>query len=257
VAPFNSNPSLVVISGAGRDRQIPIPVSGIVLGRDAHLGAPFSTDQFVSRSHASVQRRGDGVEIADLGSANGTYVNGALVHAPAPLRDGDVLRIGGIELKLPAAASAPATMNYRVDGQYGQVIHNVGRDQNNSYLIQQRENFLRQIAATKTKARWLIWTGFVSFVAGSAIFAAGALGFIKRVSGDVSTGAQPREFTAFGRTVHGIPSGLIGSSIAALGVLLIIVGIVLHIVATSRRRRVDRELPAGPWLGADRAGRTM
>ena len=57
-------------------------------------------------------------------------------------------------------------MTYRVDEQYGQVINNVGRDQNNSYLIQQRENFLREVAATKTKARWLIWTGFVSFVVG-------------------------------------------------------------------------------------------
>jgi hypothetical protein len=39
--------------------------------------------------------------------------------------------------------------------------------------------------------------------------------------------------------------------------LLIIVGIVLHIVATSRRRRIDRELPAGPWPGAGPAGRTI
>jgi hypothetical protein len=258
VTAFNSDPSLVVISATGHARQISIPASGIVLGRDAQLGPPFSTDQFVSRNHVSVQRRGDGVEIADLGSANGTYVNGVLVHAPAPMRDGDVLRIGEIELKLTAPAGLAATaVAYRVDGQYGQVINNVGRDQNNSYLIQQRENFLREVAATKTKARWLIWTGFVSFVVGFAIFAAGVLGFIKQVSGDVSTGAQPSAITPFGRTIHGIPSGLIGWAMGALGMLLIIVGIVLHIVATSRRRRIDRELPAGPWPGASPVGRTI
>lgn len=255
MAPFNSNPSLVVISDTGRARQIPVPANGIVLGRDPQLGPPFSTDQFVSRNHASVQPRGGGVEIADLGSANGTYVNGARVHAPASMRDGDVLRIGQVELKLatPDQPTVTAAVSYCVDGQYGQVVNNVGRDQNNSYLIEQRENFLREIAATKTRARWLIWTGLVSFVAGFAIFAAGVLGFIKQVSGDVSTGAQPSGTTPFGHTVDGIPSGLIGWSMGALGMLLIIVGIVLHIVATSRRRRIDRELPAEPWPGTGRA----
>ena len=100
MAPFDSGPSLVVISDAGRTRQIPIPSSGLVLGRDTQLGPPFTTDQYVSRNHVSVQRRGDGVEIADLGSANGTYVNGTRVHAQARLQDHDVLRIGQIELRL-------------------------------------------------------------------------------------------------------------------------------------------------------------
>jgi FHA domain len=159
VAPFNSDPNLVVVSAAGRTRQIPIPVNGIVLGRDTRLGVPFSTDEFVSRHHASVQRRGDTLEIADLGSANGTYVNGALVQAPASMRDGDVLRIGQIELKL-AAAARPAAVSYGVDGQYGHMI--------------QRESFPREGAATKVRAWWLIWTVLVSFVAGFAIFAAGA-----------------------------------------------------------------------------------
>jgi len=111
VAPFNSDPNLVVVSATGRTRQIPIPVNGIVLGRDTDLGPPFTTDPYVSRNHVSVQRRGDVVEIADLGSANGTYVNGTRVHAPALLQNCDVLRIGQIELTLAvpgrAAKGAP------------------------------------------------------------------------------------------------------------------------------------------------------
>ena len=110
MTPFNSGPSLVVISDTGRARHIPVPFDGIVLGRDARLGPPFSTDEFVSRNHVSVRRRGGGVEIADLGSANGTYVNGARVHAPARLEDSDVLRIGEIELKLAAPGGADQTM---------------------------------------------------------------------------------------------------------------------------------------------------
>jgi pSer/pThr/pTyr-binding forkhead associated (FHA) protein len=103
VAPFNPGPSLVVTCGTGLARQIPVPFRGIVLGRDAQLGPPFSTDEFVSRSHVWVRRRGDGVvEVTDLGSANGTYVNGMRVRAPTRMQDSDVLRIGRIYLKLAA-----------------------------------------------------------------------------------------------------------------------------------------------------------
>ena len=100
MAPFNSGPSLVVISGTGLSRQIPITFNGIVLGRDARLGPPFSTDEFVSRCHVWVRRHGDGVEVTDLGSANGTYVNGVRVRAPTRIQDSDMLRIGRIQLKL-------------------------------------------------------------------------------------------------------------------------------------------------------------
>jgi ABC transport system ATP-binding/permease protein len=106
VTPFNSDPSLVVMSAFGQARQIPIPVNGLVLGRDTPLGPPFTTDPYVSRNHVSVQRRGVDVEIADLGSANGTYVNGTRVHAPTRLQGSDVLRIGQIELTLAAPGRA-------------------------------------------------------------------------------------------------------------------------------------------------------
>ena len=95
-------PRLVVTSGAGSARQIPITFRGVVLGRDARLGPPFSTDEFVSRCHVWVRRRGDGVEVTDLGSVNGTYVNGTRVRAPTLMGDSDVLRIGQIHLKLAA-----------------------------------------------------------------------------------------------------------------------------------------------------------
>jgi len=100
VARFSPGPSLVVISSTGPARQIPIAFKGIVLGRDDRLGPPFSTDEFVSRTHVWVRRRSDGVEVTDLDSANGTYVNGTRVRAPTRIQDSDVLRIGRIQLKL-------------------------------------------------------------------------------------------------------------------------------------------------------------
>jgi hypothetical protein len=109
VTPLNSGPSLIVISGADQARRISVPFGGRVLGRDARLGQPFSTDQFVSRHHVLIRRIGYGVEITDLGSVNGTYVNGTRVRAPTRLQDGDVLRIGRISLKLAAPGDQGGT----------------------------------------------------------------------------------------------------------------------------------------------------
>jgi len=60
----------------------------------------------------------------------------------------------------------------------------------------------------------------------------------------VTTGTQPSGVDQFGPSIGGVPSGLIGWAMAALGMLLIVAGTVLHVVATSRRKRADRELPA-------------
>jgi pSer/pThr/pTyr-binding forkhead associated (FHA) protein len=107
---LDSGPSLIVISGASQDRRIPVPFGGQLLGRDTQLGPPFTTDRFVSRHHVIVRRVGHGVEITDLGSANGTYVNGTRVRAPTRLLDGDVLRIGRISLKLSAPGELDRAM---------------------------------------------------------------------------------------------------------------------------------------------------
>jgi len=54
----------------------------------------------VSRNHAVVQGNDCSVfHIYDLGSRNGTYVNGCRITAPAPLQDGDVISIGGLNLR--------------------------------------------------------------------------------------------------------------------------------------------------------------
>ncbi|MEU6313746.1 FHA domain-containing protein [Streptomyces sp. NPDC047014] len=55
----------------------------------------------VSRRHAELRARPDGgYEIADLGSHNGTYLNGAPVDGTAPLTEGDIIGIGHVALCL-------------------------------------------------------------------------------------------------------------------------------------------------------------
>ena len=127
-------------------------------------------------------------------------------------------------------------------------IHMVGGNQVQHYqYIQQRDGLLREVAVTRTWGRRLIALGVVVFLAGFAVFAAGVLGFISDVAGAVSSGAPSAPSTnPFGQPVFGIPSGLIGWACGVLGMVMVVLGIVFHVVATARRRRVDREMPPLP-----------
>lgn len=72
-------------------------------GREVMLGrSPECTLQLpaagASRRHASVAWRDDAVVLRDLGSTNGTFLNGERVSGETPLRSGDKIRIGGLEI---------------------------------------------------------------------------------------------------------------------------------------------------------------
>lgn len=91
-----------------RDHPEPIslvPKDEILLGRaDAQAGpgpdldmGPFGgADQGVSRRHAEIRRGEDTLTLVDLGSTNGTHLNGQrlIPHQPRVLRDGDEIRMG-------------------------------------------------------------------------------------------------------------------------------------------------------------------
>ncbi len=62
----------------------------------------------VSSHHCEVLLRGSEVVVRDLHSTNGTFVNGQQVTAEAPLKPGQILRLGQIELRLEDAEAKPA-----------------------------------------------------------------------------------------------------------------------------------------------------
>jgi len=59
-----------------------------------------SGDQEISREHARVVRREGYYWIEDLGSANGTYVNGLRIFSPQVLRPGDQIQLGRTMLRV-------------------------------------------------------------------------------------------------------------------------------------------------------------
>jgi hypothetical protein len=71
-----------------------------IVGRDAGSGIRLDADEFVSTRHARIEPRADGTWIEDLGSTNGTFVNGSRVKSARALRPGDVIRIGETEIRL-------------------------------------------------------------------------------------------------------------------------------------------------------------
>jgi predicted component of type VI protein secretion system len=77
---------------------------GTTIGRegcDITLGDPD-----VSRRHAEIQISNGDLLINDLGSTNGTFVNGERIDQPRSLRDGDEVRIGAVVWRLRAPAGA-------------------------------------------------------------------------------------------------------------------------------------------------------
>src|SRR5215813_11223949 len=88
---------LVVAGGAQDGVRIEIQ-DGMVLGRE---GAPMILDdQQCSRRHAVLRETPQGVVVEDLGSRNGTWVNGARITGPTLLQPGDQLYLGSTTLLL-------------------------------------------------------------------------------------------------------------------------------------------------------------
>src|SRR3970040_397694 len=58
-------------------------------GRECDIVVP---DRQISRQHARISRTADGVQVEDLGSKNGTHVNGVRIEGPTGLSGGGVVR---------------------------------------------------------------------------------------------------------------------------------------------------------------------
>jgi len=229
---------LVITSGPLHGVRVPLGAGGTTVGRQADCDGVLD-DPTVSRRHAVIEPDGRGWRLRDLGSRNGTAVNGSPVAGSAPLRAGDIVSFGSVDARLETAAApaaASAGSDFRIGDQAAGQIHNVGRDQIN-YVRAERESFLADIAAAKTKGRWLVSVGFLGIVAGFAMFGYGVITFINGVP--TATADSFGELTPLGPDVGGVPLGAIGFGLGALGSFLLIAGIVLHVSAAAKLRRLQ------------------
>ena len=102
---------LLVVQGKPEGKEIPITVPRFIVGRsnDCHL-RPNS--ELISRHHCQIAVNGEQVSIMDLGSSNGTIVNGERIIEEVPINDGDMVQVGPlgfqIILKLETITATPA-----------------------------------------------------------------------------------------------------------------------------------------------------
>jgi hypothetical protein len=75
---------------------------GAVLGRGDSADIRLQ-DTFASSAHARLTPQGDVIVLEDLGSTNGTYLNGEPLRGPQPLHVGDSIRIGDSEFTFERA----------------------------------------------------------------------------------------------------------------------------------------------------------
>jgi hypothetical protein len=92
-------PRLVVLAAMGHEPGTAFDVgTGATMGRSD--GAEIRVDDpFASSAHARVFSRGDFMYVEDMGSTNGTYLNGRQIRTPERLKVADVIRIGDSEYR--------------------------------------------------------------------------------------------------------------------------------------------------------------
>lgn len=113
----NESPVLVSQTGELRGDRWVLDEDEMLIGRapDCDMVVP---DRKVSRHHARLRKTEDGVVVEDLGSKNGTHVNGSPVEEPVVLQDGDVISVAlavklmfvGTEATVPLSVSEAAEL---------------------------------------------------------------------------------------------------------------------------------------------------
>jgi hypothetical protein len=99
--PASGGGRLVVVKSPTRPEGEEHRLNGVALsvGRSSTNDVELRGDGFASARHALFQPRPDGVWIEDVGSTNGTFVNGIRLERARKLTTGDVVRVGETDLR--------------------------------------------------------------------------------------------------------------------------------------------------------------
>ena len=116
------NPSfrLVMQTGPTPGREIPLQKSELIIGRDLNNDIVIN-DAEVSRRHARLFLQGTSYMLEDLGSTNGSFINGQRLAGPTSIRPGEIVTLGEIinlvfealSFSQPPSTSIPAVPTVR------------------------------------------------------------------------------------------------------------------------------------------------
>ena len=92
--------TVAVERGPKELRGVSIQVNGpVIVGRNAGADIVIGAE-YVSGRHARFSLMGKDLYIEDLGSTNGTAVNGQLINGPYNLRSKDIVSVGDVDIKV-------------------------------------------------------------------------------------------------------------------------------------------------------------
>lgn len=80
--------------------EVPVDSMPVAIGRGGQNEVPLEADEFASAEHARFESKRDGLWVEDVGSTNGTFVNGARVTTPRRLSQGDIVRVGQTDFRV-------------------------------------------------------------------------------------------------------------------------------------------------------------
>jgi serine phosphatase RsbU (regulator of sigma subunit)/pSer/pThr/pTyr-binding forkhead associated (FHA) protein len=86
-------PEIGIQTADGAQQRYPLAKVRVTIGRSRESDI-FLPDQWLSRHHAEIRQRPDGHYLLDLGSKNGTLLNGGRIESELRLRDGDIITLG-------------------------------------------------------------------------------------------------------------------------------------------------------------------
>jgi hypothetical protein len=92
---------LVVVKSPALEEgdEFALDSSALLFGRGSTNDVNLARDEYASTKHARVEPRRDGVWVEDIGSTNGTYLNGIKLTRAKRLTAGDIVRVGETELR--------------------------------------------------------------------------------------------------------------------------------------------------------------
>jgi hypothetical protein len=97
---------LIVQSGKHSGRRVKLPPGEAIVGRDENARVRIASSE-VSRQHCRLTVSPEGVQVVDLDSRNGTYVDGVPIAQPVFLRPGGTLTVGPMTFRLEGGAASP------------------------------------------------------------------------------------------------------------------------------------------------------
>jgi hypothetical protein len=253
LAAAQQEPRLTVVShGPLRGATYALRHGNQLIGRSDEADVAVTSPD-LSRRHAYVSWDGSNATIVDAGSTNGTVVNDRLISGARPLRAGDIVRLGSLELRFDgpvtdstselAAVGAPGHQwqnEFRADN-YGD-IHQAGRDVNVHSRHEYRygpDDPMDELFQGRGAGRVLMAVGLVVALAGFAgwmyliLSAATSFG-----DGDPSAGGGPFETEWLG-----LPAGMVAFGAFAVGGVIAGIGGAMSKAARARERELRHAQP--------------